>query len=95
MRRIIFLLILLFTNTFLYAEIKIGYIFSEEIMKKFEDARQVEIDLEKDFRSVNYYNVPTININSKDIDEELIFILLKEYLNPSFKDLLFLFLISS
>ena len=43
---------MLLTNLALFAEVKIGYIFSEEIMKKFEDARQVEIDLEKESRKL-------------------------------------------
>ena len=46
------LIIMLLTNLALFAEVKIGYIFSEEIMKKFEDARQVEIDLEKESRKL-------------------------------------------
>ena len=52
LKKTIFLLIILFTNIALFAEVKIGYIFSEEIMKKFEDARQVEIDLEKESRKL-------------------------------------------
>ena len=36
--------------SFVFAELKIGYIDSNEIMNSFEEVRQVQVDLEKEQR---------------------------------------------
>ena len=39
-------------STFLFADVKIGYIDSNEIMTKFEEVRQVKVSLEKEQRKL-------------------------------------------
>ena len=41
---------LIFIWSFVFAELKIGYIDSNEIMSSFEEVRQVQVDLEKEQR---------------------------------------------
>ena len=45
-------LILSLFLSFIFAEIKIGYVDSNEIMNNFEEVRQVQIDLEKEQRKL-------------------------------------------
>ena len=49
LRKVTFCSILMIFS-FIYAEVKIGYIDSNEIMTKFEEVRQVQVDLEKEQR---------------------------------------------
>ncbi len=42
----------LILSTFVFADVKIGYIDSNEIMTKFEDVRQVQVSLEKEQRKL-------------------------------------------
>ena len=42
----------LILSTFVFAEVKIGYIDSNEIMTKFEEVRQVQVSLEKEQRKL-------------------------------------------
>ena len=45
-----YLILSLFLLSFVLAEIKIGYVDSNEIMNNFEEVRQVQVDLEKEQR---------------------------------------------
>ena len=49
LRKVTFCSILMIFS-FIYADVKIGYIDSKEIMTKFEELRQVQVDLEKEQR---------------------------------------------
>jgi outer membrane protein len=42
----------LILSTFIFADVKIGYIDSNEIMTKFEEVRQVQVSLEKEQRKL-------------------------------------------
>ena len=42
----------LILSTFVFADVKIGYIDSNEIMTKFEEVRQVQVNLEKEQRKL-------------------------------------------
>ncbi len=52
MKLIKYFTILIFIFNFLLAEIKIGYVDSNEIMSSFEEVRQVQVDLEKEQRKL-------------------------------------------
>ena len=52
MKLIKYFAILIFIFNFLLAEIKIGYVDSNEIMSSFEEVRQVQVDLEKEQRKL-------------------------------------------
>ena len=52
MKKKIYYLILSLFLSFTLAEIKIGYVDSNEIMNNFEEVRQVQIDLEKEQRKL-------------------------------------------
>ena len=45
-----YLILSLFLLSFVFSEIKIGYVDSNEIMSNFEEVRQVQVDLEKEQR---------------------------------------------
>ena len=43
----------------------------------------IEINLKNDFRSINYFNVPTISFTTEDLNEKMISMLLKNIYNNS------------
>ena len=43
-------IIFIILSGFVFAELKIGYVDSNEIMKSFDEVRQVQVDLEKEQR---------------------------------------------
>ena len=50
MKKIKYFILTLVLVRFIFAEIKIGYVDSNEIMNNFEEVRQVQVDLEKEQR---------------------------------------------
>ena len=61
----------IFAWSFVFADLKIGYIDSNEIMKSFEEVRQVQVDLEKEQRRLeNEMNDLMTRLDSLNQDYE-------------------------
>ena len=66
-----YLILLMLLLSFSAAEIKIGYVDSNEIMSKFEEVRQVQVDLEKEQRRLeNEFNNLVGQLDSLQQDYE-------------------------
>ncbi|SVD71823.1 uncharacterized protein METZ01_LOCUS424677 [marine metagenome] len=66
-----YLILLMLLLSFSAAEIKIGYVDSNEIMSKFEEVRQVQVDLEKEQRRLeNEFNSLVGQLDSLQQDYE-------------------------
>ena len=66
-----YLILLMLLLSFSAAEIKIGYVDSNEIMSKFEEVRQVQVDLEKEQRRLeSEFNSLVTQLDSLQQDYE-------------------------
>jgi outer membrane protein len=66
-----YLILLMLFLSFSAAEIKIGYVDSNEIMSKFEEVRQVQVDLEKEQRRLeSEFNSLVAQLDSLQQDYE-------------------------
>ena len=66
-----YLILLMLLLSFSAAEIKIGYVDSNEIMSKFEEVRQVQVDLEKEQRRLeSEFNSLVAQLDSLQQDYE-------------------------
>ena len=66
-----YLILLMLLLSFSAAEIKIGYVDSNEIMSKFEEVRQVQVDLEKEQRRLeSEFNSLIVQLDSLQQDYE-------------------------
>ena len=66
-----YLILLMLLLSFSAAEIKIGYVDSNEIMSKFEEVRQVQVDLEKEQRRLeSEFNSVVTQLDSLQQDYE-------------------------
>ena len=66
-----YLILLILFLSFSAAEIKIGYVDSNEIMSKFEEVRQVQVDLEKEQRRLeSEFNSLVAQLDSLQQDYE-------------------------
>ncbi len=73
MNKIKYLILLILLLSFSAAEIKIGYVDSNEIMSKFEEVRQVQVDLEKEQRRLESefnYLVGQLDSLQQDYDRQ-------------------------
>ena len=71
MNKIKYLILLMLFLSFSAAEIKIGYVDSNEIMSKFEEVRQVQVDLEKEQRRLeSEFNSLVTQLDSLQQDYE-------------------------
>ena len=71
MKIIKYLLPLILFLSFLLAEIKIGYVDSNEIMSNFEEVRQIQVDLEKEQRKLeSEFNILLTQLDSLQQDYE-------------------------
>ena len=71
MNKIKYLILLILLLSFSAAEIKIGYVDSNEIMSKFEEVRQVQVDLEKEQRRLeSEFNSLVTQLDSLQQDYE-------------------------
>ena len=66
-----YFILLILLLSFSAAEIKIGYVDSNEIMSKFEEVRQVQVDLEKEQRRLeSEFNSLIVQLDSLQQDYE-------------------------
>jgi len=71
MQRTKYLILLMLLLSFSAAETKIGYVDSNEIMSKFEEVRQVQVDLEKEQRRLeSEFNSLVAQLDSLQQDYE-------------------------